>query len=174
MKYDKRFKLRIVKECLSGSKGVKAIARIHELGPSMLRRWVVSYQAHGPSGLAHSPRRYSPAFKLSVLRRMWRDGLSYGRTAVLFDIRNADHLSRWERQYHSGGKGALASRPRGRPPAMPDSKPPKPSTPSAPDEQRSREELLNELEFLRAENAYLKKLDALIQAKKLAVRKPRS
>jgi transposase len=58
---------------------------------------------------------------------------------------------------------------------MPGFKPPKsPAAPATSDEQRPRDELLKELEFLRAENAYLKKLDALIQARKSAVRKPRS
>lgn len=174
MKYDKRFKLRVVKEHLAAKRGIKATARIHGLGFSMLRRWVASYQAHGPAGLIHSGRQYDVKFKLAVLRRMWRDGLSLGQTSVLFDIRNAAHLKQWEQQYHAGGVGALAPRQRGRPPAMPDSKPAKPAVPSAPDAQRSREDLLKELEYLRAENAYLKKLDALIQAKKLAAQKKRS
>lgn len=43
-----------------------------------------------------------------------------------------------------------------------------------PDSARSQEDLLRELEYLRAENAYLKKLDALIQSKKEAARKKRS
>lgn len=172
MKYDKQFKLRLVKECLSGKKGIKAIARIHQLKDSMLKRWVDAYRVHGLSGLVHKHAQYSSAFKLSVLRRLWRDGLSYGRASVLFDVRNASHLQRWEQQYHAGGKDALASRPRGRPPAM-SPKPPKPAASTTPDEQRTRDELLKELEYLRAENAYLKKLDALIQAKKLAARKKR-
>lgn len=51
-------------------------------------------------------------------------------------------------------------------------------TPSSPPDQkktddRSREELLNELADLRAENAYLKKLDALIQEQTSAQRKKR-
>ncbi len=40
----------------------------------------------------------------------------------------------------------------------------KPDTPSN-DEKRSQEELLAELAYLRMENAYLKKLQALVQAR---------
>jgi transposase len=41
-----------------------------------------------------------------------------------------------------------------------------PSQPKPPeDEKRSREDLLAELEHLRMENAYLKKLQALVQAR---------
>lgn len=41
------------------------------------------------------------------------------------------------------------------------------------DDQRSREQLLDELKDLRAENAYLKKLDALIREQKSAQAKKR-
>lgn len=40
-----------------------------------------------------------------------------------------------------------------------------PKKPALPDAARTREDLLKELQFLRTENAYLKKLDALVQAK---------
>lgn len=53
---------------------------------------------------------------------------------------------------------------------MATSLPPKPTEAGSPDE-RSREELLKENEYLRAEVAYLKKLDALLQAKKPAAQK---
>jgi transposase len=45
---------------------------------------------------------------------------------------------------------------------MPVSKPPAPKTPID-DEVRSREDLLTEVNYLRMENAYLKKLKALVQ-----------
>nr|WP_245696429.1 hypothetical protein [Halomonas taeanensis] len=50
----------------------------------------------------------------------------------------------------------------------------KPSSP-LPDDERSHKELLEELAYLRAENAYLKKLDALIREQEAATRgkKPR-
>ncbi len=53
---------------------------------------------------------------------------------------------------------------------------PKPPTPEAPaasdDEAKSREELLAELNYLRMENAYLKKLEALTQGHAPKERKP--
>ncbi len=50
--------------------------------------------------------------------------------------------------------------------------PPKPTEAGTPDE-RSREELLKENEYLRAEVAYLKKLDALLAKKQAAQKKKR-
>ena len=101
---------------------------------------------------------------------MQRDGLSYSQVAALFDIRSAGHVSSWERLYHEGGIDALSPRRRGRPRKMVTSLPPQPTEAGAPDE-RPREELLKEIEYLRAEVAYLKKLDALLQAKKQAAQK---
>jgi transposase len=43
-------------------------------------------------------------------------------------------------------------------------KPSAPPDPSSSDETRTKEELLKELNYLRMENAYLKKLDALIRS----------
>lgn len=173
-KYDKQFKLKVVKQYLSGRTGIKALAHAHGLGHSMVRRWVSVYQQHDAAGLTKKFSHYSAQFKLSVLRRMWREELSYGKTAVIFDIRNPSSIGVWERQYHAGGADALASKPRGRPKKMTAPLPPKADTPRGPDQERTREELLEELEYLRAENAYLKKLDALIQAKKLVAQKKRS
>ncbi|WP_263491228.1 transposase, partial [Rhizobium sp. 3T7] len=87
---------------------------------STARRWVAAYAAHGPAGLEKKFSVYDGQFKLSVLRRMWEDGLSYRETAALFDIRSASCLSDWERRYEHGGIEALAPRRRGRPPLMPE------------------------------------------------------
>jgi transposase len=123
---------------------------------------VASHAAHGVPGLSKKVSRYDAGFRLSVLERMWKDGLSYRQTAALFDIRSAGCLSVWEKQYKRGGIEALAPRRRGRPRSMPEP----PITGSGTDgpqsdETKSREELLAELAYLRMENAYLKKLEAL-------------
>jgi transposase-like protein len=78
-------------------------------------------------------------------------------------------------EFLAGGIGtkalaALSPGPRGRPRKMTTSRPDKPNEETAPD-SRTREELLKENEFLRAEVAYLKKLDALLEAKKRAAQK---
>ncbi|WP_249202695.1 IS3 family transposase, partial [Burkholderia cenocepacia] len=134
----------------------RTLAARYGVGRTVIRRWVASYREHGAAGLSRKVGQYDARFKLSVLQRMQRDGLSYGQTAALFDIRSAGHVSTWERLYHEGGFDALSSRRRGRPRKMATSLPPKPTEAGSPDE-RSREELLKENEYLRAEVAYLKK-----------------
>jgi transposase len=99
---------------------------------------------------------------------MWRKQLSYRQVSALFDLREPGAVSRWERQYHAG---TLTETRRGRKP-MPSNESLKPVDVKDGD-VCSREELLKQVKYLRAEVAYLKKLEALIQAKKEAAQKKR-
>jgi transposase len=93
---------------------------------------------------------------------MWDNALALGQTAALFNIRNPGSLINWECEYRRAGLDGLAARPRGRPKSMSVA----PSQPELkPDEEKSREDLQAELDYLRMENAYLKKLQALVQAR---------
>ena len=171
-KYTVQFKLVVVQSCLRNSSSLTAVAHRHGIVPSMVRQWVGSYQLRGKSGLEKKFTHYTPAFKLSVLRHMRKHNLSYSETAIHFDIRSSAMVGQWVRSYHDGGLPALIPRTRGRPKKMPHN--PNPKLPPKDDQTRTREELLAELDYLRMENAYLKKLDALIQAQKNAtLRKPR-
>lgn len=162
-KYDERFKLSVVQQYLDGEGGYKTLAHRHGLVQSLVRRWVQRFQLRGAGAFKKKFSHYSAEFKLSVLRHMWENELSYGQVAVQFDIRNPSVLSVWERSFHSGGLDALKPRPRGRATSMavPTAKP----VPLSDDEKRSPQELLAELAYLRMENAYLKKLQALVQAR---------
>jgi transposase len=164
-KYSEQLKLKLVKQYLSGVAGAGAIAHVYGVGPSVLLHWVASYEKHGRDGLRKKFSHYDAQFRMSVLKHMWQKDLSCRQVAVVFDIRSAGCIGKWERQYHEGGMDALAPRPRGRRKTMTRPTPEKPIEDSAPAE-RTREQLLKENEYLRAEVAYLKKLDALLQAKK--------
>lgn len=163
------FKRSVVDCYLCGDESFASAASLHGVDAATVRKWVALYRAHGDAGLSCKYGRYDAAFKLSVLERMWEEGLSYRQTAALFNIRNAGCLTGWEKRYHAGGLEALGPRPRGRPM----SKPPAPAVPvAASDEAKSREELLAELKHLRMENDYLKKLEALTQGHAPKKRKP--
>ncbi|QYJ21817.1 IS3 family transposase [Achromobacter sp. ES-001] len=153
-KYDEQFKKKVVRECLGGAEGVKSVAARHELAHSMVRRWVGSYREHGVAGLRRKSGSYSASFKQAVLLRIRREGLSDTQAAVLHGIRSACHIAKWRAQYDSGGIEALA---RKRPGAtMPHKYPPEPVS-----KDMTKEELEQELAYLRAENDYLKKMKAL-------------
>lgn len=144
----------------------------HGVGKSKIRSWVDLYRRHGAAGLRKKFSHYSARFKLLVLKRMWRQELSYSQVVALFDLRGGTGVvSSWERQYHKGGLDALEPKPRGRPKKM--KMPETPRVPAQPQDARTLEELRKENEYLRAEVAYLKKLDALIRAERLAAPKKR-
>jgi transposase len=170
-KHDEHFKLKIVQQYLAGAAGCQALGKEHGLAKSMVRRWVNWFEAHGIDGLKKKFTHYSAEVKLSVLQHMWDNELSYSQTATKFNIRNPGIVSVWEREYRRAGIDALTARPRGRPKPMP-ATPPKPET-KPDDSNRSKQDLQAEVEHLRLENAYLKKLQALVQARPQAPLKKR-
>lgn len=153
--------------------GTKRLATLYRVAHSSIQRWVASYQLHGEAGLRPKYSSYDATFRLNVLRHKWDQDLSSNQVAAIFEIRDPGCINRWERQYHEGGVGALAPRPRGCRPMTKQKTLPLTDV-AKPDSERSQEDLVRELEYLRAENAYLKKLDALIQSKKAAAKKKRS
>lgn len=165
-KYSPSFKRNVVDAYLQGSAGFKVIAARFGLHKKLVEVWVAHFRQEGQAGLDRQHRHYTAEFKLQVLEHMWREELSYGQTQALFGIRDKTGVATWERKYNEGGIEALKPRPKGRQSAMPKPEPPPVPPASIPDRVATHEELLKENAYLRAEVAYLKKLDALVQAKK--------
>ncbi len=170
-------KLQAVEAYLSGQWSMAQITQRHGVTESTVHRWLALYRQHGAAGLAQQPRRsYDLAFRLQVLSTMRSQALSAQQAALRFGVRDLSIVGQWVRLYDAGGKAALAPQLRGSPTPMRKPPPVSPAAPPAGDhDTRSREELLKELDWLRMENAYLKKLEALVQAKrKAAPQKKRS
>lgn len=163
-KYNLTLKQSLIEESLSAG-SVHEVALRHGLSPSLLHRWIKGYEKHGTAGLIAKYSHYNAQFKLKVLQCIERDGLSAQQACVAFDIRGPSSIRQWKRLYDEGGIEALHPH-RARESSMP-RKPAKQSkvSPAIPaDAALTPEQMLKELAYLRAENAYLKKLDALIQA----------
>lgn len=169
IKYTEQFKLKVVKHYLKGPMGYGRLGAHYGVAAPHIRNWVAAYRLHGREGLRRKVTRYDARFKLTVLQHMWENGLSNRQAAVQFNVRNPTSVAIWEVRYREGGVAALA-RPKKHvlnmkaPTTKPDPKP---------DHERSREELLEELEYLRMENEVLKKLEALAQARKTSAPKKR-
>jgi transposase len=172
-KHSTQFKLKVVKEYLKLG-GLKRIAHLHAISTSDIRNWTLAYQIHGlPSLQKRVLQHYTPEFKLSVLRYMKDHQVSLRPTAAHFNIPGGSIIRTWQHLYNEGGIAALQPKPKG-PVSMP--KPfdikallKKPLAELTPAEMRRR------LEYSEAENAYLKKIDALVQSKKLVNKaKPKS
>ncbi len=159
-------KLAAVEAYCSGEGGLRATATQHDVDVSSLRKWIAAYQANGVAGIRPKHRElYGIEFKIEVLRRVREEQLSYRQAAALFDIRNFNIIGAWERAYAREGQAGLAPYQSSGHHRM--SEPPSSSNADPGiDETRSRQELLEELKSLRAENAYLKKFDALVQAQR--------
>jgi len=165
-KYTDQAKLTAVTDYCSGEGGLKAVARNHGVDATSLRQWVAGYRALGETGIQTKKRNffsYTVEFKLSVLRRMREEGLSRRQTAALFNIRRVNVIGEWEHKYNQGAPEALSEASRGRCKKMPGTRPMQVEEPNH-DQNRSQQDLLDELSRLRMENAYLKKPEALIQA----------
>lgn len=167
-RYDVRFKLQVAKEACKTSISVKAVARGHGLDFSTVRRWAATYRLHGWRGFHRKARSHDLPFKLDVLEKMRQEGMSARQATTYFQIGSAGAVAQWQRLYADGGAQALA------PPPLPPQKPMKKTRSSKPAEDMSRDELLKEVAYLRAETAYLKKLDALIQQEQAAQRAKRT
>ncbi|MHC8408903.1 IS3 family transposase [Pseudomonas sp. Hz4] len=161
-KYTVQAKLSAVQDYCSGKAGFREVAHRHNVDFSSLRQWVAAYQVHGAAALeAKKVQHYSVEFRLSVLKRMREERLSYRQVAALFDIRRFSIVGDWQRRYDGGDENALLIQPRRIGPVRKMPKPPEPALPQLPDESRSRDELIAELNQLRLENDYLKKLGRL-------------
>ncbi len=172
-KHSENLKLELVQRYLSGSMGQRALAQQYGVGRTSLRSWISRFKEHGERALRKKFSAYSAQFKLSVLQSMEREALSQTQVASLFDLRGgAGVVAKWLRQYHEGGPEALKPKPRGRPKTMPTPKPPI-APPSQDDDASALESLRKENAYLRAEVAYLKKLEALVRANRQAAPKGR-
>jgi len=171
-KYETKFKHEVVQRYLSDGGSAKGVGKEYRLDQSTVRRWVQSYRHHGLNGLNKKFEHYSAEFKLSVLKRMKKERMSYREVEAVFNLRGCGTVSRWERLYHEQGLDGLKPKPKVRPTMM-KPKLPVPAPQKKADETRSRKDLEDEVEYLRAEVAYLKKLGALMQAKEKAALKKR-
>ena len=160
-KYSKQFKLSAITAFLERGKGFRHIAAQFQMETTLRRRWVAAYELHGEASLQGRGKDHSPEFKLLVLQHMWREKLSFRQTAAVFNLGNSTQVGRWQQRYYSGGIEALVSGKKGPHNVMP-KRPAKPRKPVLlTDEERAHKELLDELQYLRMENAYLKKLKVL-------------
>jgi transposase len=170
IKYSLDFKLSLVKQVLKGLDSLRSIAKENGLRHSNLQLWVNFYKTYGIIGLQLPSGRYDGAFKLKAIQALKQEHLSLSETCLRFKIPGVGMLANWLKKYEAIGAEALFRESRGRPKrlAMSDTTPKKPSNPKT-----QEQELEEENKYLRAENAYLKKLYALIQKEEAEKKKKR-
>lgn len=151
-------KAEIVAHYLHSNDGYENTAKRFGISSSVAKMLVAQFNQNGIEGLSHRNGSYSGEFKLHVLKYQQNNKLSDKETAVFFKIPNMGTICAWRKKYLLGGYELLSRDGRGKPKNMAAKKSKKNSEPKT-----ELEKLREEVEWLRMENAILKKLNALIQ-----------
>lgn len=154
-------KIQAVKRYINGTEGHKTIAKDIGVSHGVFFHWIQQYQHHREQAFEKRYTTYTVEDKLEVLQYMIENGTSVRETAAIFNIPTHSSLLMWHKQFELEGVDALKPKKKGRPSMKKDNKK---NTQKQP-EEGTVESLQAEVERLRMENAYLKKLNALVQNK---------
>lgn len=155
-KYSNEFKLQIIKYYLEENHSyLECCKKFNIPSKTQIKEWVKKYKQHGPDGLIKRQNSsYDGGFKQYVVEYMHNNHISATETAIYFRLQTSVVL-KWERIYYEEGPQALFEERRGISRKMGSKKNKK--------NVNENEDLLAEVQRLRMENEYLKKLNALVQ-----------
>jgi len=141
--------------------GYGTIAKQFKVQDATIERIWYRYEKHGIEGIKHPAknRKYSADLKLEIINRVFQ-GETKTRLAVEYNLPGSGTIVSWMKKYEELGYNGLEGKPRGRPKIM--AKEEKKNIPLTNDEREEFNQLKKKLEYLEMENAYLKKLDALV------------
>lgn len=136
------------------------VCKKFKVSESELNHWIDRYRTHGKPGLVLKSinNNYSPELKLKVITEYKNGLVSLNQLAKKYNISRGSLIYQWIVRLDKEGSQSLLKDNRGKKSTM------KRKKVSPKDYHKlSKEEMLRELQYLNTENAYLKKLDALIQ-----------
>lgn len=137
---------------VEAGESIASAARQFQMSESVVRRSFGLFLQHGATGLSSKKVEWTSEEKYKILMYMHENYLSCQETGIKFGISGSDTVWRWEHKYLENGIEGLENKKKDRKPRT--QKPKLPKT--------REEELLEENLYLRAENEYLKKLNALV------------
>lgn len=169
-KYSLKQKVLAVRSIIAGQESCLSAARSIGSKKSTVQRWLRLYKQYGAKGLILRSGRYDGHFKLRVVRYLLKNEISLSRAAVLFAVPQEAVVGKWLKIYKRCGADGLLTETRGRKrTTMAKKKTIKRKALKAPGTSEEKiAALQKELEYLRAENAFLKKLEALTQQEEAA------
>lgn len=159
-KYNRELKCILAKQCLSGVSSL-LLAKQYSISSRQIRYWAQVFAVHGTNSFAPTIHALTAHKKLQALNLMWTNGWSLTHTSAVLNLSTPGILSVWLKRYKEQGIKGLEHQTIGRP-----SMKPQPQRPRKSDNEMTLEELKEELAYLRAENAVLKKLEELEQEKR--------
>lgn len=152
-KFGSELKLQIAKRYLRGFISYRDLASETGVDDSSIRYWVKLFQHHGDQAFVFPYTNYPPAFKLEIIQYIERTGYSIREASAIYHIPDSSMVRRWKERWKKGGYDALLKYQKGA----------KAMSKKKNNTNESMESVKKENERLRAENAYLKKLRALVQ-----------
>lgn len=161
-KFSETTKERSIELIESNRHSIASASKELGIGVSIGARWWKLYSIHGFEGLLMKLRTYSGEFKTNAVEYMHSNKLSGEEASARLGIPSTSTLLKWERIYYEEGVEGLLYERRGRPNKNMTKKP---KNPTKKIEKQVEEDLIEEVQRLRAENAYLKKYNALVQEK---------
>ena len=161
MKYSKEFKLECVMKYKNGEHINDPPGVRHKCFRNQVRRWVKIFESMGESGLEHNRPTITVKQRIELFMRV-ENGESYTNVANSVGLQEGQ-LIKWHKIYLQNGIEGLQSLKRGKQKMKKEVKPSKSLDQMTPEEKNRYYE--ERLEYLEAENAYLKKLRALVQKK---------
>ena len=167
MKYSKEFKLECVMKYKNGEHINDPPGTTHKYFHNQLLNWVRKFDSLGEFAFEHKKPTLSIKERIGLFVRV-ENGESYSSVALSAGIQH-NLLIKWHKIYLQDGIEGLQSLKRGRPKMSKNPKIEKSLDQMTPEEKNKYYE--ERLEYLEAENAYLKKLRALVQSKQDQQRK---
>jgi transposase len=163
-KYTRSTKLEVAKRYLQGETAPD-LSKLTHIPSRQIRYWAQVYRLNSEQAFLKRSKPYSAMEKCHILIKMVTERWSLGYTSAFYNLASPGILSTWHKQFLTTGLAGLAEDNRGR------SMNSKKTSLAKSLEDLSLEELQEELKYLRAENAYLKKLDALLKEKRRQTQK---
>lgn len=174
-KYDYEFKLRLVTIILEGRNSKTGLAKAENISVANIFFWLKLYETYAEQGLKGiSQDTFTIDEKLSIILEHQKTRLSLIDTCVKYRISDPSVLFQWIRKFKNNGFKGLEDN-RGvhlKKNKTITSMTKKSAIPGIKSSMTDLEKLKIENEYLRAEIAYLKKLEALAQSKQVKKKKP--
>lgn len=161
-------KLKIVKFVIEGKHSYYQASQHFKIHQEQIRVWCNLYRNSGEDGLKPQKiKKYDGNFKVDVVEYMYANHLSFEKVRMHFKLPSSTIVVLWKQMYDEKGRDYLLNNRSIAVDGMQvkrNKRMRKSSIPNTSDlTDKSKEELLKEIEDLRMENDYLKKLDALVQ-----------
>jgi transposase len=159
-KYSVELKMEVVEVWREHRLTMAEIMSKYKISAQTVQRWATEYDSQGVDGLVTKPIKkiYTGEFKQKVVEDMRDNRLNQSETSRKYSV-GRNQVQQWERIYLEKGPEGLYIENRGRTPKSVNTKK------KAALAKNIEADLIAENQRLRMENEYLKKLNALIQAK---------